>query len=899
MVKYSRSKPSPAAGEKPSPAAARKSPSGEIEGAASRYARSLIEASLDPLVTISPEGKITDVNKATEEVTGFPRERLIGSDFSNYFTDPNKARQGYRQVYTDGLVRDYPLAIRHRSGKVTYVLYNASVYRDEAGEIQGVFAAARDVTQSRQAEERLRAASLYARSLIEASLDPLVTISAEGKITDVNKATEEITGFPREHLIGSDFSDYFTRPDEARKGYKHVFTEGFVRDYPLALKHRSGRITHVLYHASLFRNEAGKIQGVFAAARDVTQRKQGEERLRAASLYARSLIEASLDPLVTISAEGKITDVNEATEKATGRSRDQLIGSDFSEYFTNPGKAREGYRRVFVEGLVRDYPLAIQSRSGEVIDVLYNASVYRNEAGEIQGVFAAARDVTERNAAEARIREQAELLDKAHEAITVRDLDNRIIFWNRGAERLYGWTAADVLGKQGNEVLYKEEPFDSIAARKSVQEKGEWSGELSQRTKAGREIVVDSHWTLMRDAQGRPQEILAINTDVTERKGLEAQMLRAQRMESVGTLASGIAHDLNNILQPIMLSLQPLRTLCRDEEAKRTLEILEKSTRRGADLIKQVLTFARGIEGERKALDLKPIVSEVERIIRETFPKSIDILADIRPDLGMISGDSTQLHQVLMNLCLNARDAMPHGGLLSIRAENVLVDEAYARMHLDAKPGPYAVLSVSDNGHGIPPELKDKIFEPFFTTKDRGKGTGLGLSTAAAIAKSHHGFINCYSELGKGSTFKIYLPLAQAPTAALDEREASFATGRGEVILLVEDELAICEVARSILQSNGYRVLVANDGTEAVAQYSAHIGEVAIVLMDMAMPIMDGYMAIRALRKLDPRVKIIAVSGLAENGKLAGVTPYVASFLAKPYTAERLLLALDEALKSK
>ncbi len=380
---------------------------------ASLYARSLIEASLDPFVTIGPDGKITDVNKATELVTGVSREQLIGSDFSEYFTEPEKAREGYQQVFSKGFVKDYPLAIRHTSGKVTDVLYNATVYKNEAGEVQGVFAAARDITESKHAEEQLRATSLYARSLIEASLDPLVTISPDGKIMDVNKATELVTGVPREQLIGSDFSEYFTEPEKAREGYQQVFTEGFVKDYPLAIRHTSGKVTDVLYNATVYKNEAGEVQGVFAAARDITELKRAEGQLRATSLYARSLIEASLDPLVTISPEGKIMDVNKATELVTGVSRERLIGSDFSEYFTEHQKAREGYQEVFSKGFVKDYPLAIRHSSGRVTEVLYNASVYKNEAGEVQGVFAAARDITELKRAEEQLR-------KAHQELEVR-----------------------------------------------------------------------------------------------------------------------------------------------------------------------------------------------------------------------------------------------------------------------------------------------------------------------------------------------------------------------------------------------------------------------------------------------------------------------------------------------
>ena len=305
----------------------------EQRRASSQYARSLIEASLDPLVTISPEGKITDVNDATVKITGIPLERLIGTDFSDYFTEPDKARVGYQQVFSRGSVTDYPLTIRHSHGRLSDVLYNASVYRDQRGNVLGVFAAARDVTSQQQASQ-------YARSLIEASLDPLVTISAEGKITDVNEATIKVTGVEREKLIGTDFSDYFVEPEKAREGYKQVFERGFVTDYPLTLRHRDGRLIDVLYNASVYKDARGKVLGVFAAARDVTAQQ-------VASQYARSLIEASLDPLVTISAEGKITDVNEATIRATGVARERLIGADFSNYFTEQEKAREGYKQAF------------------------------------------------------------------------------------------------------------------------------------------------------------------------------------------------------------------------------------------------------------------------------------------------------------------------------------------------------------------------------------------------------------------------------------------------------------------------------------------------------------------------------------------------------------------------
>ncbi|HTA81814.1 MAG TPA: PAS domain-containing protein [Bacteroidia bacterium] len=346
----------------------------------SEYARSLIEASLDPLVTISTEGKITDMNEATVNITGIEREKLIGSDFFDYFTEPQKAREVYQEVFAKGSVADSPLTLRHKNGKLTDVLFNGSVYKDDKGNVLGVVIVARDVT----AQKLL---SRYSLSLIEASLDPLVTISTEGKITDMNEATVNITGIERDKLIGSDFFDYFTEPQKAREVYQEVFAKGSVADSPLTLRHKNGKLTDVLFNGSVYKDDRGNVLGVVIVARDVTAQKL-------LSRYSLSLIEASLDPLVTISTEGKITDMNEATVNITGIERDKLIGSDFFDYFTEPQKAREVYQEVFAKGFVIDSPLKLRHKNGKLTDVLFNGSVYKDDRGNVLGVVIVARDIT-------------------------------------------------------------------------------------------------------------------------------------------------------------------------------------------------------------------------------------------------------------------------------------------------------------------------------------------------------------------------------------------------------------------------------------------------------------------------------------------------------------------------
>jgi PAS domain S-box-containing protein len=489
---------------------------------ASQYARSLIEASLDPLVTISPEGKITDVNEATIRVTGVPRDELIGTDFSNYFTEPEKAREGYQQVFAKGFVTDYPLTIRHKDGRLTDVLYNASVYKDTNGKVIGVFAAARDVTVQKQASQ-------YARSLIESSLDPLVTISPDGKITDVNEATIKVTGVAREQLIGTDFSNYFTEPEKAREGYRQVFEKGFVTDYPLTIRHKDGGLTDVLYNASVYKDTRGNVLGVFAAARDVTAQKQ-------ASQYARSLIEASLDPLVTISPEGKITDVNEATIKVTGMPREKLIGTDFSDYFTEPEKAREGYRQVFEKGFVTDYPLTIRHKNGRLTDVLYNASVYRDVNGNVIGVFAAARDVTESKRVMREFAETKNFLDNILQSSTKysiigKDLNYKILSWNEGARRNYGYTEEEIMGRDSS-ILHSPEDIASGAVAsllRTAYEKGLAEGEFQRVRKDGSRFIASVVVTRRNDSSGNAIGYLLMSTDITEKKQSEEKLRYASQ----------------------------------------------------------------------------------------------------------------------------------------------------------------------------------------------------------------------------------------------------------------------------------------------------------------------------------------------------------------------------------
>ena len=505
-------------------------------------------------------------------------------------------------------------------------------------------------------------------------------------------------------------------------------------------------------------------------------------------------------------------------------------------------------------------------------------------------------EIAVREKAELQIREQARLLDLAHDGISVQDLEGRVLYWNRGAEDIYGWTAQEAAGRKLFELL-SVETHAYEAARRLAMETGRWEGETSLTAKSGKKVLVEEDWAMVFDPEGNPKSIMIISADITEKRRLENQALRLQRLESIGTLASGIAHDLNNVLTPLLLSVQMLQNKITTDEEKQLLDTLQGNVLRGARLVKQILTFGRGVKGERAVVNPVKVLQEIRQLIVDTFPKTVEFESHVAPGLWTVMGDPTQIHQVLLNLCVNARDAMPHGGQIFISLENATLDANFAERNLEAKPGPYVLIKVADTGSGIPKAIQSKIFEPFFTTKEQGKGTGLGLSTCFTIVKSHGGFINCYSEPGNGTAFKVYLPAnVNLKAAERPAAPASLPQGRGEVVLVVDDEQVIREFAQITLECFGYRVLTAADGAEAVSVYKGQPREIAVVLMDMWMPVMDGPAAVEALKAFDPRVRIIGTSGLAcVAGEAKG--PGLVAFVPKPYTADSLLRAVDQVLR--
>lgn len=748
--------------------------------------------------------------------------------------------------------------------------------------------------QKQRAEVELRQSEQRFRSTLDSMREGCQIIAHDWTYLYLNDAAVTQSRYPREALLGRRMTEVWPGFDQTPV---HDQLNRCLRNrIPF---HGENEFTFPDGSTGWFDVRIQPVpEGAFVVSTDITERKRTEKALQRTHELLTAVADGLPDAVFVKDQDGRYLLFNEGAARLVGKPVGEIIGRDDTALFAaeDARLVIEYDREVMTTGSSKTSEEEL-TVAGVKRTLLTTKAPFRDAQGRVIGVLGISRDITERKQSENKIREQAALLDRARDAIVLRDMDDRVLYWNHGAERLYGWTAAEAAGKSVKELVYRDQTaFD--AAAKAVTEGGEWKGELQPRNRAGQVLTIEARWSLVNDEEGRPESILTIDTDVTQRKQLEEQFLRAQRMESIGTLAGGIAHDLNNVLTPILMSLELLRLGEQNERRLSVINTIESSANRGADMVRQVLSFARGVAGRQVELQVRHLLREMEKIINETLLKTIRVTCDVPADLWTITGDPTQLHQVLLNLCVNARDAMPNGGLLSLSAENVKVDEQYTSLNLDARPGPHVLIRVTDTGCGIPPEVVGRIFEPFFTTKDIGQGTGLGLSTSLAIIKSHHGFVQVRSEPGEGTTFSLFLPARTGPcteqeTAATD----ALPRGHGETILLVDDEEAVIAITREMLETFGYRVLTANDGAEAVTTYTARQNEISAVLTDMMMPVMNGASTIQVLLSINPKALVIAASGLNVDRMIAQAKHAgVRHFIPKPYTAETLLTLLHQVL---
>ena len=656
----------------------------------------------------------------------------------------------------------------------------------------------RDITARKRAQERLRQQLRVNDAMFDQAISCFVLLDPEFNFIRVNEAYAKACHRKVEEFPAHNHFEFY--PSDAKTLFDEVVQTGRpvqVLARPFSFPDQPERgTTYWDWTLQPIFDETGTLEFLFLSLNEVTEHERAQqdlkesqrelalkhEQVRKASLYTRSLIEASPDPLVTISPEGKITDVNEATETVTGLSRERLIGSDFSDYFTEPDQAREGYQQVFEKGSVHDYPLAIRHVSGHITHVLYNASVFKNQAGQVEGVFAAARDIS-------------------------------------------------------------------------------------------------------------------------ERKTLEEQLLQAQKLEAIGRLAGGVAHDFNNIMAVILgFAGLILERLAPDHPIRQPVENIQRAAERAAGVTRQLLAFSRKQVMKPKVLELNDLITEASKMLARLIGENIDLVLKLSAELAHVKVDPVQIEQVLMNLALNARDAMPKGGTLTITTANAELDHEYQQMHAPVVPGQYVMVSVSDTGIGMQEATRSHIFEPFFTTKPMGQGTGLGLSIVYGIVKQSGGNIWVYSEEGQGTTFKIYLPAIDVPKEIVRKPELATTPSPGSgTILVVEDEIALAELTRAVLERQGYSVLAANSAEEALNLARSHQGPIQLLLTDIILRgRMDGFELASQLRAERPETKILYMSGYSDalNSSRREVDPN-AILIEKPFTTQELRAKVSEILTTK
>ncbi|HEY3900461.1 MAG TPA: response regulator [Chthoniobacter sp.] len=677
-----------------------------------------------------------------------------------------------------------------------------------------------------------------------------------------------------------------------------IFLSGTIGEERAIAALKKGAVDYVLKSSPA--RLVSAVRGALGDAERETARRRAEESLRKNREQFQQISENIDNFIVLLDAYGHCLYANPAFYRLHESSSQSSAKTIFDHVHREDATAFQCiFREVVQTGQSWNIEYRLPRPGGQVSSIEAHVSRLQHRGSETPSFLLTGRDITERKQAEQVLLEQASLLGNARDAILLFDLEFVIRQWNASAERIFARAASQAIRQDIRKLLFSSQLNRFDAAFALTMAHGEWHGDFHLSQPDGRDIIVETSWSLVNDPAGRPKSVLCISTDVTSRKQLELKLQRAQRLDALGMLAGGIAHDLNNILSPILMSVGLLRPLAQDEDHRLVLDTLETSATHGAELVQQILLFARGEEGKRAKIRISELLDELKSVLKTAVRQKIDLTVEHSGNLWPVSADATQMKQVLLNLCMNSRDAMPNGGSIRISAANVLAAAGDLHcFHGEVPPGAYVRLSVTDNGTGIPPELLEKIFDPFFTTKDVGKGTGLGLSTIAGIVRSHEGYIQVESIVGQGTSFRIYLPSGENNgVESVAPPSSSFLDGHGEFILIIDDDEGIRYVTERILKAHGYEVFVAIDGQSGLDLFVRLQDRIQLVICDQMMPGLKGAEVLTRIEKEHPDVKLIAMSGFLEDHSAddARIGTSVVR-LTKPLRTEVLLRTIRQLL---
>lgn len=873
----------------------------EVEALA-RALEALTDGYVDPVFLIDASGVIRGANRALSARGPIPHDAFVGSRFEQWaypddrcvlLAEFDRALAGEtRRFRTFGSTGDDA-----SRAEITY----SPVRVDDA--VVAVLGHAMPIAQLEERERHQREADDLLRIAGELASFGAWSIVRETQELRLTPEAGRILGFDgATPLTLADAIDLFAavNGDEIAAKIAECFENGTPVDFQSEITRLDGRRRFVRVMGEAIAVAPGDpIRIVHGAIWDITDVVESHERELELQQRLDLTLDSIEDGLMFLDASWRITYGNAQIERLIRRPLTDVVGRSLWECF--PELADSELELAYQRAAREKVRTTVRTRD-ETSGLWFDVTAYPTATG----IALYVRDVTadERNRqgiqeAQRRDTEQAALIEAARDAMIVRTLDGVILYWNTAAELLYGISAEEVLGKRIHDVMELDvEDFEQCTAL-TVSD-GHWSDERPIVTRDGRHLIVDFRWQVLFDADGNPDRIFSVDTDVTEWRKQENLRARATRMESLGTFAGGIAHDLNNVLTPVLMSIQLLENGETDPSRLELLHTMEAAAKRGADMIQQVLSFARGVDGRRERVSAEQLLEEVRRFATDSLPAEIDFRVGFDDDVPDTMGDPTQLIQVLTNLVANARDAMPEGGRLEISASTLLLEDEFSSEAFRVIPGSYLIIDVIDTGHGMTPEVMEKIFEPFYTTKSVGKGAGLGLASSLTIVRSHGGTIRVYSEPGHGTRFSVVLPIVDGePRAARQGLIAArhLPHGDGELILIVDDDETIRLIASRTLESYGYRTLTAENGQVAIGIVERDDTDVSLVLTDMMMPVMDGAATTAYLEEHHPEIPVIAASGLTSAGgasRSAGMG--ISAFLPKPYTTSLLLTTLRDVL---